>query len=92
MSLNIKNERTHELVRRLAALTGLSQTGAVEDAVRRRLDSLTEHGAIHEELRQERLRVIDDAVQQVRGRMTAAELEALASRQDDLYDEAGLPR
>jgi antitoxin VapB len=40
MSLNIKNERTHELVRELAELTGMSQTSAVEDAVRRRLAEL----------------------------------------------------
>jgi antitoxin VapB len=37
MSLNIKNERTHELVRELADLTGESQTAAVETAVRERL-------------------------------------------------------
>jgi len=37
MSLNIKNERTHALVRELATLTGMSQTEAVEDAVGRRL-------------------------------------------------------
>ena len=41
MSLNIKNEETHRLVRRLAELTGQSQTSAVEDAVRRRLAELT---------------------------------------------------
>ena len=40
MSLNIKNEETHRLVRRLAELTGQSQTGAVEDAVRRRIAEL----------------------------------------------------
>ena len=33
MSLNIKNERTHALVRELATLSGMSQTEAVEDAV-----------------------------------------------------------
>ena len=40
MSLNIKNEETHRLVRRLAELTGQSQTSAVEEAVRRRLAEL----------------------------------------------------
>ncbi len=40
MSLNIKNERTHALVRELATLSGMSQTEAVEDAVRRRLAEL----------------------------------------------------
>ncbi|QIM16259.1 type II toxin-antitoxin system VapB family antitoxin [Leucobacter insecticola] len=37
MSLNIKNEVTHAKVRRLATLTGMSQTAAVDDAVERRL-------------------------------------------------------
>jgi antitoxin VapB len=37
MSLNIKNEATHAKVRRLAVLTGVSQTAAVDDAVDRRI-------------------------------------------------------
>ena len=37
MSLNIKNEQTHDLVRELAQLTGESQTAAVDTAVRERL-------------------------------------------------------
>ena len=40
VSLNIKNEETHRRVRRLAELTGQTQTSAVEDAVRRRLEEL----------------------------------------------------
>jgi antitoxin VapB len=38
MSLNIKNEKTHRLVRELARVTGESMTAAVERAVRERLD------------------------------------------------------
>jgi antitoxin VapB len=38
MSLNIKNEKTHRLVQQLAKLTGESQTAAVEEAVRERLE------------------------------------------------------
>lgn len=41
MSLNIKNERTHALVRELATLSGMSQTDAVTDAVQRRLAELS---------------------------------------------------
>ena len=37
MSLNIKDERTHELARRLAALTGETMTEAVRVAVQERL-------------------------------------------------------
>ena len=40
MSLNIKNEEIHARVRRLAELTGMSQTAAVDDAVRHRLAEL----------------------------------------------------
>ena len=38
MSLNIKDKRTHELARRLAALTGETMTEAVRIAVQERLD------------------------------------------------------
>ena len=40
MSLNIKNEQTVALVRELARRTGLSQTSAVEEAVRTKLAEL----------------------------------------------------
>jgi antitoxin VapB len=40
MSLNIENEVTLRLIRRLAELTGQTQTSAVEDAARQRLDEL----------------------------------------------------
>ncbi|MEO7722089.1 MAG: type II toxin-antitoxin system VapB family antitoxin [Pseudolysinimonas sp.] len=42
MSLNIKNERTHALVRQLATLSGMSQTDAVTDAVERRIAELND--------------------------------------------------
>jgi antitoxin VapB len=38
MSLNIKNERTHRLVRELARATGESMTAAVDKAVQERLE------------------------------------------------------
>jgi antitoxin VapB len=40
MSLNIKSEEAHRLVRELAALTGESQTAAVIESVRERLERL----------------------------------------------------
>ncbi|MDQ0614254.1 antitoxin VapB [Microbacterium sp. W4I4] len=87
MSLNIKNEKVHDLVRQLAELTGQSQTSAVEDAVRRRLD----------EIRNER----DDADLQRKRRIreSIARLQALPDIgpsyeqiMDEMYDEMGLPR
>ncbi len=38
MSLNIKNEETHALVRELAALTGETMTTAIRVAVRERIE------------------------------------------------------
>lgn len=83
MSLNIKNERTHELVRRLAALTGTSQTEAVTDAVKRRLEQLQSDDG-----RADRIERI---------LRLGAEIRELTPDQDwttdDLYDdETGLPR
>jgi len=84
MSLNIKNEATHQLVRRLAELTGQSQTSAVEDAVRRRLAELERED--DREARIQRLLEI--------GRQTAAGMDPELSNDpnDFLYDDMGLPR
>jgi len=40
MSLNIKNEETHQLVRDLASLTGESMTSAIRTAVLERIERL----------------------------------------------------
>ncbi|MGV2901531.1 type II toxin-antitoxin system VapB family antitoxin [Microbacterium sp. AGC62] len=87
MSLNIKNETTHELVRRLAALTGQSQTSAVEDAVRRRLAEL-EQGR---EAEIERKRAAIAAVI-ARARLVPRTGRSTEDIMDELYDEAGMPR
>lgn len=87
MSLNIKNETTHELVRRLAALTGQSQTSAVEDAVRRRLAELEQQSSDAELERRRRIRAVIRRAQQIpaTGRTTEEIM-------DELYDETGMPR
>ena len=87
MSLNIKNETTHELVRQLAALTGQSQTSAVEDAVRRRIAELTQS----REAEIERKRAaIEAAVARFQ------KLPVIGPSYDEImaemYDDAGLPR
>ncbi len=89
MSLNIKNERTHELVRRLATLTGMSQTDAVTDAVRRRLEELEAEKVRDWDARKaEILRLAAE----IRRDLSPEQLEAL-SNHDWLYDdESGLPR
>lgn len=87
MSLNIKNETTHELVRQLAALTGQSQTSAVEDAVRRRLVELEQQRSDDELERRRRIRAVIRRAQQLpaTGRTTEEIM-------DELYDETGMPR
>jgi len=87
MSLNIKNETTHELVRQLAALTGQSQTSAVEDAVRRRLAELEQQRSDAELERRRRIREVIRRAQQIpaTGRTTEEIM-------DELYDETGMPR
>ena len=84
MSLNIKNEETHRLVRRLAELTGQSQTSAVEDAVRRRLEELTSEKEV-----ERRYRVLGEIADRA---SAAASAEWLTTDWDQvLYDENGLP-
>lgn len=85
MSLNIKNERTHALVRQLADRTGLSQTSVVEEAVRRWLDELETEPST-------RLARVDAIVRQIQVELTDDEREALMQASDDMYDESGLPR
>jgi antitoxin VapB len=84
VSLNIKNEETHRLVRRLAELTGQSQTSAVEDAVRRRLEEL-ERAESRSARREAMMRI---------ARESAALIDQYLSNDpnDVLYDEVGMPR
>ncbi|MDE0545197.1 type II toxin-antitoxin system VapB family antitoxin [Microbacterium sp. C7(2022)] len=85
MSLNIKNEDVHALVRELATALGVSQTSAVELAVRDKLATVRS-GAEHH-ARQRRIeRAVADAQEAFRG----IDLRAFA---DNMYDpQTGLPR
>ena len=82
VSLNIKNEHVHDLVRQAAERTGLSQTSVVEEAISqllRRLDAEQD----------ERRRRVDEILDDIRGLLTDEDRAALNS--DFLYDENGLP-
>ena len=84
MSLNIKSEETHRLVRELADLTGESMTEAVTVAVRERLKKVRherDHGLI------ERVRAI---VRDTAPRFK--EPYRSTPHGDWLYDERGLPK
>jgi antitoxin VapB len=84
MSLNIKNEKTHQLAAELAKLTGESLTAAVTQALRERLERIKgEQGPTLAE----RLVGI--------GKDCAARLKEpfrSADHADLLYDQRGLPR
>lgn len=84
MSLNIKNEETHRLVRELAKVTGESLTAAVDKAVRERLERVRDakKGGLAERL----LKI---------GRECAAHMKEPYLSIDHgemLYDEKGLPK
>ena len=81
VSLNIKNERVHDLVREAAKLTGKSQTSVVEEALRSYLDALT---------RQDRRSRADETLAEMQA--IIREHGGLGMRIEDLYDpETGLP-
>ena len=85
MSLNIKNEETHQLARELATLTGESMTGAITVALRERLE------------RERRERSVESRVQELRSiaRRCASLLKdgpSAIEHGDFLYGEDGLPR
>ena len=85
MGLNIKNEEVHDAVRELARVLGVSQTSAVEVAVRAKLAELDV-----ERKRAERERRLRRTVAQAQEAFRGVDLWAAV---DDLYDaEMGLPR
>jgi len=86
MSLNIKNERVHQLARRAAQMTGKSQTAVIEEALER---FIADRGADPEEARQVR---IDLLWREIQAETTDADREATRRAMDELYDDAGLPR
>ncbi|KAA8957943.1 type II toxin-antitoxin system VapB family antitoxin [Mycobacterium sp.] len=89
MGLNIKNEGTAALVRELAARTGLTQTGAVAEAVRAKLADLDRAGAgtRDQERRAKARRLLDE----LRASLSDAERAQLKVAERQLYDDAGLP-
>jgi antitoxin VapB len=84
MSLNIKNEKTHRLVRELARATGESLTAAVDKAVQERL----------ERVRRDKKGNLAERLLQI-GRECAAHMKEPYLSIDHgemLYDEKGLPK
>jgi antitoxin VapB len=93
VGLNIKNERTHRLVRELAERTGLSQTSAVEEAVVHYLRELTEPDV--DQAAADQVAARRDRIDLVRSHApvdVGSRLPHDVRRQadDTLYDESGL--
>ncbi|MDL9978919.1 type II toxin-antitoxin system VapB family antitoxin [Microbacterium candidum] len=82
MSLNIKNDDVHEAVRELADALGVSQTSAVEIAVRAKLAELDSR-------RDARVARLRSTVATAQAAFADVDLRTVEA---DLYDEAGLPR
>jgi antitoxin VapB len=86
MSLNIKNERVHQLVREAAQRTGLSQTSVIEEALKHYLRDLDEQQSATRRRVDEILAVFD-------ARLTDQDRAEMTKMMDDLYDDGtGLPR
>ena len=86
MSLNIKNEQTVALVRELARRTGLSQTSAVEEAVRAKLAEL--EGSRSRDARRAKVnKLLSDLDQSI----TARHKQRIRAEEKELYDDHGLP-
>ena len=77
MSLNIKNERVHDLAREAARRTGMNQTSVIEAALERLLAQLDDEAGTIDQLIAGLQRDVGG-----HGRLST----------DELYDDAGLPR
>lgn len=86
MSLNIKNERTVALVRELARHTGLSQTSAVEEAVRSKLAELEADRG-----RDARRAQVDRLLGDLDRSLTSRQKQRIRREEKGLYDDHGLP-
>lgn len=86
MSLNIKNEQTVALVRELASRTGLSQTSAVEEAVRAALAEFDAGGS-----RAARRGQISRLLTELDHSLTSDQKRRIRNEERALYNDDGLP-
>jgi antitoxin VapB len=82
MSLNIKNEKTHRLVRELARATGESMTAAVDKAVQERLERV--RGKSNKGMAEKLMKIA-----RASGPLWK---KPYVSLEELLYDEKGLPK
>jgi antitoxin VapB len=84
MSLNIKNEKTHEMAQELARLTGESMTAAVSEAIRERLERV--RGNSKKNLAERIMEIAREC-----GPLWKEPYKSI-DHGDLLYDENGLPK
>lgn len=89
MPLNIKDETVHAKAKRLAELTGTSITGAVGDAIDRRLAEVEVSREAEIRRRREQLLELGRAVA---GTLPPDHCATSADHDELLYDEDGLPK
>lgn len=93
MSLNIKDARTHDLVRELARRTGTSQTAAVREAVAAQLDALNDAaGAGEADEREQRAAAVRQVAAAFREALEPEAVDRIRAADGWLYDADGLPR
>lgn len=85
MAINIKNEQVLELVREASRLTGDSQTGAIETALR---ELIAHRNAVP---RSTRLDLVWQTLDLVDGSVDDAQRLRMQRTMDEMYDESGLP-
>lgn len=85
MSLNIKNEETHQMASELAQITGQTMTQAVTEAIRRTLE---------EEKRKRGREGLAKRILEIGRRAAPYVDDSLTSSNigDHLYDDEGLPK
>lgn len=84
MSLNIKNEKTHQMAQELARLTGESMTAAVSEAIRERLERV--RGNPKKDLAERIMEIAREC-----GPLWKEPYKSI-DHGDLLYDENGLPK
>lgn len=84
MGLNIKNEKTHRMVKELARLTGESMTVAVSEAVRQRLERVKKNS--REKLAERLMEIARECAPLWKEPFKSMD------HGDLLYDEKGLPK
>lgn len=87
MALNIKNQRVHDLAREAAALTGTSQTSAIEQALER---LIAEHRA--EQAKNDKMARFRELNTWLAANVTDEHRAAIDRTMAEMYDEDGLPR